>query len=110
MVLFSSDVSARGLHFGGVSLVIQCQAPSSREVYIHRMGRTGRADESGQSTLLLTEPERCVLSDVLEGLPIKVETQRCNSLSNDHALIMECRQGWLNKTQKKVKGILLAHA
>lgn len=41
-ILFTTDVSARGVDYPGVSLVVQVGAPKCREDYIHRIGRTGR--------------------------------------------------------------------
>ena len=52
-ILFSSDVSARGLDYPDVSLVVQMGAPSSNQDYIHRIGRTGRAGKVGRSILAL---------------------------------------------------------
>jgi superfamily II DNA/RNA helicase len=52
-ILFSSDVSARGLDYPDVSLVVQMGAPSSEQDYIHRIGRTGRAGKLGRSLLVL---------------------------------------------------------
>ncbi|KAG2501074.1 hypothetical protein HYH03_000893 [Edaphochlamys debaryana] len=69
MVLFSSDVSARGVDYPNVSYVVQCGAPSNREQYIHRAGRTGRAGRAGQGTLLLSDFERPFLNK-LQDLPI----------------------------------------
>merc|ERR1712046_281343 len=42
---------------GGVTMVIQVGAPSSRDQYIHRLGRTGRAGRSGEGLLLLHDFE-----------------------------------------------------
>ncbi|GJN88914.1 hypothetical protein Rhopal_001885-T1 [Rhodotorula paludigena] len=42
-VLFSSDVTARGMDFPNVTTVIQLGVPASAEQYIHRLGRTARA-------------------------------------------------------------------
>ncbi|GLC45352.1 hypothetical protein PLESTM_001723500 [Pleodorina starrii] len=69
MVMFSSDVSARGVDYPNVSYVVQLGAPANREQYIHRAGRTGRAGRAGQSTLLLADFERPFL-DRLRDLPI----------------------------------------
>jgi ATP-dependent RNA helicase MSS116 len=52
-ILFSSDVSARGLDYPDVSLVVQMGAPSSNQDYIHRIGRTGRAGKVGKGILVL---------------------------------------------------------
>lgn len=68
-ILFSSDVSARGLDYPNVSLVVQCGIVD-KEQYIHRVGRTARAGENGKAILLLTEHETFVLTKTLAGLPI----------------------------------------
>lgn len=52
-VLFTSDVSARGVDYPDVTAVLQFGLPESREQYIHRLGRTGRAGKEGQGILVL---------------------------------------------------------
>lgn len=47
-VLFTSDISARGVDYPGVGLVIQVGAPLSLNHYIHRIGRTGRGEGKGK--------------------------------------------------------------
>ncbi|KAF8253036.1 DEAD-domain-containing protein [Wilcoxina mikolae CBS 423.85] len=56
-ILFASDVVARGMDFPNVTHVIQVCAPMNQEQYIHRLGRTGRANRDGVGYLLLTEAE-----------------------------------------------------
>ena len=68
-VLFSSDVSARGVDYPNVSLVLQVGPPASKEVYIQRLGRTGRAGESGSGCLLLC-PFEAPFMQQLKGLPV----------------------------------------
>uniref|UniRef100_A0A7S1IKQ0 RNA helicase n=1 Tax=Eutreptiella gymnastica TaxID=73025 RepID=A0A7S1IKQ0_9EUGL len=59
LILFSSDVTARGMDFPNVNCVVQVGVASSAEQYIHRMGRTSRGTGvSGQSLLLLSDFER----------------------------------------------------
>ncbi|KAI0159719.1 DEAD-domain-containing protein [Xylariaceae sp. FL1272] len=70
-MLFSSDVTARGMDFPNVTHVIQIGLPPDRDQYIHRVGRTGRAGNAGQGYLLLTEQEKAEGRVRLPGLPIK---------------------------------------
>ncbi|KAI9847590.1 MAG: hypothetical protein M1837_002164 [Sclerophora amabilis] len=56
-IMFSSDVTARGMDFPGVTHIIQMGTPPSREDYVHRLGRTARADRTGQGWLLVTDLE-----------------------------------------------------
>ena len=46
-VLVATDVAARGLDIAGLSAVINVDIPTDPEAYVHRIGRTGRADETG---------------------------------------------------------------
>lgn len=52
-ILFTSDVSARGVDYPDVTGVIQVGLPESRDQYIHRLGRTGRAGKKGEGIVLL---------------------------------------------------------
>ena len=45
--LVATDVAARGIHVDGISKVINFDPPAQTEDYVHRVGRTGRAGESG---------------------------------------------------------------
>jgi superfamily II DNA/RNA helicase len=46
-VLVATDVAARGIDVGGVTHVVNYQCPEDESVYLHRIGRTGRAGGSG---------------------------------------------------------------
>ncbi|KAK3954599.1 P-loop containing nucleoside triphosphate hydrolase protein, partial [Pseudoneurospora amorphoporcata] len=70
-ILFSSDVTARGMDFPNVSHVIQTHTPPNREQYIHRLGRTGRANKPGQGWLIVPDIELHMARSRLPGLPIK---------------------------------------
>jgi ATP-dependent RNA helicase RhlE len=55
-VLVATDVAARGLDIDGITHVVNYEVPSNRDTYVHRVGRTGRADATG-TALTLVSPE-----------------------------------------------------
>jgi ATP-dependent RNA helicase DeaD len=57
-LLVATDVAARGLDITGVSHVVNYDVPNSPDVYVHRIGRTGRAGESGRAITLVTPRQR----------------------------------------------------
>ena len=57
-VLVATDVAARGLDIKSLQAVINFELPHDPEVYVHRIGRTGRAGEKGIALSLYTEYEQ----------------------------------------------------
>lgn len=71
-ILITSDVSARGVDYPGVSRVIQMGVPGSGNMYIHRVGRTGRGDnKTGRGDLVLSTWEMGFLKWQLRNVPLK---------------------------------------
>ncbi len=56
-ILIATDVIARGVDLDKLSHVINFDTPSFPENYIHRIGRTGRAEQKGKSIIFFTEKE-----------------------------------------------------
>ncbi len=56
-ILVATDVMARGLDIDKISHVVNFDTPNFPENYMHRIGRTGRANEKGMSILFTTEHE-----------------------------------------------------
>ncbi|KAL8062868.1 hypothetical protein ABFX02_02G174900 [Erythranthe guttata] len=69
IILVTSDVSARGVDYPDVTLVVQMGVPSDKQQYIHRLGRTGRKGKEGQGILMLAPWEEFFLSTIRD-LPI----------------------------------------
>jgi superfamily II DNA/RNA helicase len=56
-VLIASDVAARGLDIPGITHIINFDVPTQSKAYLHRVGRTARADAKGEATTLMTAAE-----------------------------------------------------
>ncbi len=54
-ILVATDVAARGIHVDNVSHVINYDLPNTFEDYVHRIGRTGRADKRGEALTFVTK-------------------------------------------------------
>jgi ATP-dependent RNA helicase DeaD len=63
-VVVATDVAARGLDVEQITHVINYDMPNDVEVYVHRIGRTGRAGRSGVATLFVTPRERRMKRDI----------------------------------------------
>ena len=63
-LLIATDVAARGLDIPHVSHVINYDLPSSAEVYVHRIGRTGRAGREGDAITILDPREQRLLRSI----------------------------------------------
>ncbi|WVQ98006.1 hypothetical protein IAU59_005126 [Kwoniella sp. CBS 9459] len=95
-VLITSDVSARGVDYPGVTRVIQVGVPASAEQYIHRVGRTGRGGKEGGRGDLVLLPFEAGFVDKLHKIPIKaVETRDLSA--EVHALASEHDQDAVKK-------------
>ncbi|WP_179335956.1 DEAD/DEAH box helicase [Winogradskyella costae] len=73
-LLVATDVMARGLDIEGVSHVINFDTPDYPENYMHRIGRTGRAEKEGHTFLFTTESEQEGLERIEELMQMKIET------------------------------------
>ncbi len=63
-VLVATDVAARGIDIDSVSHVFNYDVPNEAEAYVHRIGRTGRAGQTGTAISLCDEEERGLWRDI----------------------------------------------
>jgi ATP-dependent RNA helicase DeaD len=71
-LLVATDVAARGLDIPHVSHVINYDLPSSAEIYVHRIGRTGRAGREGAAITILDPREQRLLRSIEQHTNAKV--------------------------------------
>ena len=96
-ILVSSDITSRGIHVDDVSLVINYEVPRDKENYVHRIGRTGRADKLGKAITLVSSNEEKYLTDIKEYTGN--ETEEINNI--DENKVNDGKEE-LNKLQKNI--------
>ena len=73
--LIATDVAGRGIHVDGVSHVVNFELPEDPEDYVHRIGRTGRAQQAGLAVSLVAADEKKLLRDIEKLIKIKIKPQ-----------------------------------
>jgi ATP-dependent RNA helicase RhlE len=78
--IIATDIVARGIDVAEVSHVICFDIPEVVENYIHRIGRTGRADQQGNSIAFVTPKEAAFISNIEDFMKYKIPN---NEIPND---------------------------
>ena len=81
-VLVATDVAARGIDIKELELVVNYDLPQSREIYTHRIGRTGRAGKEGLAVTLYTGEELYAVEPYQNGRRTFVDQDRLDSCEN----------------------------
>lgn len=78
MVLFATDVAARGLDFPDVDWVVQLDCPEDVEAYVHRVGRTARFQRGGRALLMLNPSEVAGMTGALQAARVPIREIKLN--------------------------------
>ncbi|MCW5875930.1 MAG: DEAD/DEAH box helicase [Anaerolineales bacterium] len=75
-VMVATDIAARGLDVEGISHVINYDMPDTTDAYIHRIGRTGRAQRNGDAYTLVTSDDESALRSLERVMGKPIERRR----------------------------------
>lgn len=75
-ILVATDIAARGLDVETISHVINYDIPDTADTYIHRIGRTGRAEREGDAMTLITHQDGGIVRDIERTLGSTIERRR----------------------------------
>ena len=103
-VLVATDIAARGLDIADVSHVINYNVPEHPEDYVHRIGRTGRAQASGDALTLFAAGEAPQVAAIERFIGKKVERVKLPGFDYTYtALFDEAKLGPIS--ERKTKGV-----
>lgn len=72
-ILVATDILSRGIHINNIELIINYDVPHDGEDYVHRIGRTARAETTGKAFTLVNEKEQRRFSAIENLIGAKVE-------------------------------------
>jgi ATP-dependent RNA helicase RhlE len=96
-IMVATDIVARGIDISGVSHVVNYDIPLHPEDYVHRIGRTGRAERNGDAVTLLTAGEMQYLRAIERFIGKEITQQKLESFNYNWSPLFET----LGKPKKK---------
>ena len=82
-ILVATDIASRGLDVDTISHVINYDIPDTANTYIHRIGRTGRAQREGDALTLITKDDRGIIFEIEKTLGSRIERIKLEDFNYD---------------------------
>ena len=100
-LLVATDIAARGIDVEGLSHVVNYNLPAVPEDYVHRVGRTGRAENTGEAVTFLLPQDKKLLVKIESLLGYKIPEQYIDSFDYNQSIITN-KKPTFNKELAKV--------
>lgn len=107
-VLVATDIAARGLDVPEVSHVINYDVPQHPEDYVHRIGRTGRAQATGDAFTLMTAEDQKHVTAIERFIGQKIERTKLPEFNYQYSAIFEDKPDDRSARDKRIVGVRLS--
>lgn len=88
-ILVATDVAARGIDVSGVSHVVNYRVPENSEDYVHRIGRTGRAESEGEAFTILSAEEVEFATAIEYFIKQKIERKKLDNFNYTYTALLD---------------------
>jgi len=107
-VLVATDIAARGLDIADVSHVVNYDVPQHAEDYVHRIGRTGRAQATGDAFTLMVAEDRQHMAAIERFIGQKVERVKLDHFNYQYTALFEDSTDRRNVAERRTRGVRLS--
>jgi len=105
--MVATDIAARGIHVDNITLVVHSEPPVEHKAYLHRSGRTARADESGTVVTLMTDDQVRDVRDLTRKAGVHATTTKA---APGHAVLSALAPGQRSYVDPAYSGLPVAAA
>jgi ATP-dependent RNA helicase RhlE len=106
-LLVATDIAARGLDVPEVSHVINYDVPQHPEDYVHRIGRTARAEATGDAFTLMTAEDQKHVAAIERFIGTKIERVKLENFNYQYTTILDKRPDERPEREKRIVGVRL---
>ncbi len=90
-ILVATDIASRGLDISNITYVINYNVPEHPEDYVHRIGRTGRANKEGKAITLYASEERSFLQRIEKFIGAAIEQKALDGFNYRNEPVLEVK-------------------